>query len=267
VVVAARKLHSRRHRELQRCFLIEGPGALREALAAPTTCVRTLFVSPDGLARHGELVEAARGLGVELHDVDERLLLHLSETVTPQGLIAIGEFFDVALFELPWGEVRLVAVGVDVRDPGNAGTLIRVADAAGADAVVLSGSSVDPYNGKCVRSTAGSLFHLPLVTGVSSDEVFAAAQKAGVRLLATAGGGERDLFAEAESGALRAPTLWLFGNEAHGLAPEIAERADARVSIPIFGRAESLNLATAAAVCLYTSARAQRGADSSAKGV
>ncbi len=142
-------------------------------------------------------------------------------------------------------------------DPGNAGTVIRTADAAGADAVVLAGG-VDVYNGKCVRASAGSLFHLPVVLDVTAVEVVAAARSVGLRSLATSGSGERDLDDLDLDGSLRRPTLWLFGSEAHGLPPDVLVAADERVRVPIHGRAESLNLAAAAAICLYASARAQR---------
>jgi len=140
-------------------------------------------------------------------------------------------------------------------DPGNAGTIIRAADAAGADAVVLVRGSVDPTAPKVVRSTAGSLFHLPVVTGVALDDAVTALHNAGLTVLAADGRGDFDLF-EAES-LLEAPSAWLLGNEAHGLPSEALSRADAVVSIPIYGKAESLNVAAAAAVCLYASARAQ----------
>jgi TrmH family RNA methyltransferase len=148
-----------------------------------------------------------------------------------------------------------VAICADVRDPGNAGTVIRCADAAGADAVVLAGRSVDLYNPKTVRATAGSLFHLPVAVEPSADAAVRAARAAGLAVLAADGAGERDLY----DAPLGGPTAWLFGNEAWGLPDELAALADHRVAIPIHGRAESLNISTAAALCLYESARAQRG--------
>ena len=147
-----------------------------------------------------------------------------------------------------------------MRDPGNAGTVIRCADAAGADGVVLTGSSVDPFNGKTVRATAGSLFHLPLAVGGDPRDVVRRLREAGLTVLAADGAGETDLDEAEERGLLDGPTAWLFGNEAWGLPDDLAALADHRVAIPIHGRAESLNLATAAAVCLYSSARAHRRA-------
>ncbi len=155
---------------------------------------------------------------------------------------------------------RLAAVLVAVRDPGNAGTVLRTADAAGAGVLVLASDSVDPYNGKAVRASAGSLFHVPLVRGADLGATVQAARAAGLAVLAADASGETDLDDLADRGALAPPTAWLFGNEAHGLPPETARRADARVRIRIHGRAESLNLAAAAAVCLFASARAQRPA-------
>lgn len=150
-----------------------------------------------------------------------------------------------------------VAICASVNDPGNAGTVIRCADAAGAGGVVLAGESVDVHNAKTVRASAGSVFHVPVSLGVTAEEAIAAARAAGFQVLATEAGGDVDLFAAGD--LLARPTAWLFGNEAHGLSPELLALADARVSIPIHGRAESLNLSTAAALCLYASATAQRG--------
>jgi TrmH family RNA methyltransferase len=152
-------------------------------------------------------------------------------------------------------EPRLVAVLHGVADPGNAGTVIRTADAAGADAVVLTAGSVDPYTGKCVRASAGSLFHLPVVTGVEADNAFPLLRATGLTVLATAADGTDDLDRLADDGGLVGPVAWVFGNEAHGLPTDVLAAADRTVRIPIRGRAESLNLATAAAVCLFATAR------------
>jgi TrmH family RNA methyltransferase len=138
--------------------------------------------------------------------------------------------------------------------------VIRTADAAGADAVLLTGDSVDPYNGKCVRATAGSLFHLPVSVGASVDADLPALRRSGLRVLAADGHGDLDLDEAVDGGVLDGPTAWVFGNEAWGLPGSTRALCDDVVRVPIHGRAESLNLATAAAVCLYASARARRGA-------
>lgn len=202
-------------------------------------------------------MERAQTAGSEVHLVSGEVLGVIAATVTPQGLVGVAPMRHVPLD--PAAGWRLLVVLAAVRDPGNAGTVFRVADAAGADAVVFSTDSVDPYNGKCVRASAGSLFHLPFTIDAPIDVTLPALRSAGVRVLAADGAGEVDLDEVAARGGLDGPTAWLFGNEAWGL-PESARRlADETVRVPIYGRAESLNLATAAAVCLYASARAQRG--------
>lgn len=137
--------------------------------------------------------------------------------------------------------------------------MVRAADAAGAGGILLTGDSVDPYNGKCVRASAGSLFHLPVSVGGRVDDDLPALRAAGLRVLAADGHAELDLDEAADSGLLDARTAWVFGNEAWGLPEATRALCDEVVKVPIHGRAESLNLATAAAVCLYASARAQRG--------
>ena len=262
-VKAARRLERRASRAETSRFLAEGPQAVREALAAD--CVEEVFADPSATgAAHDELSDTARDRGVPWRAVDAGALASLSGTVSPQGPVAVCRTVHRPLEHLlqrpdrPDGRPRLVVVCADVRDPGNAGTVLRCADAAGADLVVLAGTSVDAYNPKTVRASAGSLFHLPLALEADAAAVVALLARHGLRVLAATGSGEADLDDLADDGTLRAPTAWLFGNEAHGLPDAIAASADARVRIPIHGRAESLNLATAAAVCLYASARAQR---------
>ena len=256
-VKAARRLARRASRAELGLFLAEGPQALREALTLEN-CVREVFAVPGAAAQHPEIHEASAGL--PWHLVDEAALASLAETVHPQGLVAVCRAVDRPLDDLLDARPRLLAVCADVRDPGNAGTVIRCADAAGADGVVLTGSSVDPFNGKTVRATAGSLFHLPLAVGGDPRDVVRRLREAGLTVLAADGAGETDLDEAEERGLLDGPTAWLFGNEAWGLPDDLAALADHRVAIPIHGRAESLNLATAAAVCLYSSARAHRRA-------
>lgn len=238
-------------RVAERRFVVEGPQAVREAL--PT--LLELFVDPDGAQRHPELVAAAR---CPVTAVSREVLAAMAGTVTPQGLVGTAPLLDVPLSRALQGSPRLVAVLEAVGDPGNAGAVIRAADAAGADAVVLTAGSTDPHAGKCVRASAGSLWHLPVVHGPSPAEAVTALRAAGLTVLATAAASADDLDDLAESGTLREPTAWLFGNEATGLSPTALGLADRRVRIPLYGAAESLNVATAAALCLYASARAQR---------
>jgi TrmH family RNA methyltransferase len=247
-VKEARKLSRRSVRTERRLFLADGPKAVEGALAVEG-CVVEVFATPAALAQHAGLLGEAP---VTL--VDERALASLSDSVSPAGVVAVCRHLDAPLEHVVSVSARLLAICADVRDPGNAGTVIRTADAAGADAVVLAGRSVDAYNPKTVRSTVGSLFHLPFAIEPDPAVAVRAAQARGLTVLAADGAGEVDLFGADLSG----PTAWLFGNEAWGLPDELAALADHRVAIPIHGRAESLNLSTAAAVCLYASARAQR---------
>lgn len=260
-VTAARRLARRAFRGKERRFIAEGPQAVREAIAHRTGGVPTLtelFATVEAAERHAEIVEAARAAGVRVHFADDRTVADISQTVTPQGLLGVCGFLDSPFEEILAGRPQLIAVLANVRDPGNAGTVLRCADAAGADAVVLTDASVDLYNPKSVRASVGSLFHLPVAVGVPVERVVSGLQAAGVRILAADGAGDRDLDAELDTGSMGGPTAWVFGNEAWGLPEETRALADAVVRVPIHGRAESLNLATAAAVCLYASARAQR---------
>ena len=253
---AARRLTKRSFRERERAFLAEGPQAVAEAFASGAD-LTDLFVTAPARTRHGELVGAIADTGVPVHVVSGEVMDELAQTVTPQGVLAVCGFVDIPLEKLT-GPCRLVTLLANVRDPGNAGTVLRTADAAGAEAVIFADASVDPYNGKCVRASAGSLFHLPVVAGVRLGEAVAGLRAQGVRVLAADGRAGRSLDDPDVRDRLREPTAWLFGNEAWGLPPELAALADESVAVPIYGKAESLNLAAAAAVCLYATARAQQ---------
>ncbi|WP_432092594.1 TrmH family RNA methyltransferase [Streptomyces sp. bgisy100] len=260
-VAAARRLSRRNFRVKERRFLAEGPQAVREAAlhrgdGEPT--LTELFATAEAAERHTGIVEAARAAGARIHTAPDDVVAELSQTVTPQGLVGVCRFLDLPFDEILRARPRLVAVLANVRDPGNAGTVLRCADAAGADAVVLTDASVDLYNPKSVRASVGSLFHLPVAVGVPVDRVVDGLRGTGVRIVAADGAGERDLDTELDEGVLGGPTAWIFGNEAWGLPEETRALADEVVRVPIHGQAESLNLATAAAVCLYASARAQR---------
>lgn len=216
---------------------------MREALAAGV--VLELFATEAAISRYPELTSGAS-------EISDRDAAALSETVTPQGLVAVCSIPSVSWETVLSGSPRLVAVLVEPNDPGNVGTIIRTADAAGADAVVVDGG-VDAYNGKAVRASAGSLFHLPVVAGPAASVL-----SSGLTTLATSGSGSDDLDSLIDDGTLEGPSAWLFGTEAHGLPDAVLARAARTVRVPIYGAAESLNLAAAAAVCLYASARAQR---------
>ena len=253
----ARRLTKRAFRQRERAFLAEGPQAVAEAIRCGAQ-VSDLFVTVPARSRHHDLVTAVAGAGVPVHIVSGEVMGELAQTVTPQGLLAVCGFLDVPLAAAITSAPRLAVLLANVRDPGNAGTVLRTADAAGAQAVVFADASVDPYNGKCVRASAGSLFHLPVVAGAALTEAVAAMRQAGLRIIAADGRAGRSLDDTGVLARLHEPTAWLFGNEAWGLPADLVALADEAVAVPIYGKAESLNLAAAAAVCLYASAHAQR---------
>jgi RNA methyltransferase, TrmH family len=230
-------------------FLAEGPNLVEAA--ARRGLVLEVFATEAAVQRHTEVLA-----GLTVHEVTERAAKALSETVTPSGLVAVCTMPDGDLDAVLAGQPPLVVVAVDLSEPGNAGTLIRLADAMGAAAVVFAGHSVDPYNGKCLRSSAGSIFAVPVVVAEDAGGVVSGLRASGLQVLATTLDGELSL--DDADAVLGAPTAWVFGPEAHGLPQEIAALADHRVTIPMAGGAESLNVAAAAAICLYQSARAQR---------
>lgn len=252
-------------------FLLEGPQAVREALEYAPELLRELYVTPTAAARYG-LDDAP----VDTWFVTEQVLDAMADTVTPQGVVAVCQQFPTSVKDVfpdraaaaADAEARdasdeqaalpgLVAILEEVRDPGNAGTIIRAADAAGADAVVLTGRSVDPYNPKVVRSTTGSLFHVPVSVGVTLAGTIERAKALGYTVLAADVSGD-DLPVVRAEGMLDGPTAWVFGNEARGLTADDLALVDRAVKVPIYGQAESMNLATAASVCLYESAFALR---------
>lgn len=256
-MAAARALRRRAQRERTGRFLVEGAPAVHEAVACGTPL--ELFVTDRAGARHPELLDAAAAAGARVSVITERAAAGLSETRTPQGVVAVCPALPVPA-PRALAQVRLAVILAGVADPGNAGTVMRVADAAGAGAALLAGRAVDPHNGKCVRASAGSVFHLALAREPDPLAAIAACHEAGLAVMAADGATGRDLDEAVDGGSLRVPAAWLFGSEAHGLAPELLDAADDILAVPIHGRAESLNLAGAAAVCLYRAARAHRGA-------
>nr|WP_246173289.1 RNA methyltransferase [Arthrobacter gandavensis] len=276
-------------------FVAEGPQAVREALlshradvsAGGSGLVLEVFATEACIERLPELADLAADLPLRM--ATDEVIAAMATTISPQGIVAVCRITDYDLDDVLASGAQLIAVLCEVRDPGNAGTILRAADSAGADAVILTAASVDIHNPKAVRSTAGSLFHLPVVTGLSFDFVMAALRAHGLTVLAADGYGDVDLdrlqdesavrrlvpapsgpadaaddarsenqaAAESSQPRLENPTAWLFGNEAQGLSDAELADADHRVAVPVYGRAESLNVGTAATVCLYASARAQ----------
>lgn len=254
-VRAVAKLTKRSARQETGLFLLEGPQAAREALAYRADTVVEMFATPTAMEKHQDIRDAAAAAGIEVEFTTEAVLDAMADTVTPQGIVAVARQAPTSLRDVFAAGPTLVVICEEVRDPGNLGTIIRAADAAGADAVILSGRTVDPYNPKVVRATTGSLFHVPVAVGAELSTAVERAHGAGLRVIAADVGGEDFL---AHRGTLAEPTAWLFGNEARGLEESALALTDLSLRLPIYGRAESLNLATAASVCLYESAFAQR---------
>jgi RNA methyltransferase, TrmH family len=253
-VRAARKLArpSSRARAALASFLLEGPEGIRAALDAGHVPASVL-ATERAAARHGGLLNLARQRGSQVTLVAEPVLSTLAATTTPRGLVAVLPSVLRPLEALP-ASPRLVCVLAEVRDPGNAGTVLRAADAFGADAVVTTRGSVDPESPKAVRAAAGSLFHLPVVAGVPWPELRSALRGRGLQLV----GADPHAAATLDQAPLDEPVALVLGNEAHGLPAEVQADLDLVVRVPLAGRAESLNLAAAAAVLLYEAARRQR---------
>jgi TrmH family RNA methyltransferase len=247
-VAAALKLHKRTFRDRERAFLVEGAQVLVEAIGSGRGLSALFHGEPSE-----ELVRRAAEVGADTIHVSEEILERLARTVTPQGFVGVAPFVDVPLEAVP-DRPSCVTLLHAVRDPGNAGTVLRSADAVGADAIVFTATSVDVYNEKTVRSSAGSLFHLPVVRGPETAQAIDALRSRGMRVLAMDAAGESDLYGQ----DLADPVAFVFGNEAWGLPPEVAALADDVVRVPLSGRAESLNLAAAATVCLFEWERQRR---------
>lgn len=250
-VKAARRLARARARAETGTFLVEGPHAVAEA----GQHLERLFVTAEAHGKHPDLVAGAAARGADVVRVDERVLAALATTPSAQGVVGVARLPRADLTKAVTG-ARLVVVLVDAREPGNVGTVVRTADAAGADAVVLAGACAEPGNPRTVRASAGSLFHLP-VAAAAWPEALAACTAAGLRTVAADGAAA----ARHTDIDLTGPVALVFGNEAHGLPPEVVAACDDAARVPIHGAAESLNLAAAAAVFCYevVRQRADRG--------
>ena len=254
-VKAVRALSRRSVRQRTGRFLAEGPQSVREAVRHRPREVVDVYLTTQAATRHPEVVDAATAADLPVHEVTDEVLAAMADTPTPQGVAAVCRVPAPSLDDVLARSPRLLVLLSNVRDPGNAGTVIRGADAAGADAVLVSDSSVDVHAPKVVRSTAGSLFHLPVVTGLPVEPTIERLRAAGIRVLAADGAGTT-LLPDVD---LHPAHAWVMGNEAWGLPEEVRGRCDLVVRVPIHGLAESLNLAMAATVCLYASAGARSG--------
>jgi TrmH family RNA methyltransferase len=257
VLRSARRLLRHKDRLAAGAFLAEGRQAVSEALA-DAGVVQRVLVSEAAVDAHRDLLRVAFDASIPAATVAPRPFAELTDTVTPQGILAVCRPIDIGLADVFAADLRLVVLCDRVRDPGNLGTVIRCADAFGADAVLVSADSVDLYNPKAVRASTGSIFHLPIAVGVDLAAAVTAARTAGLAVLGADGAAPVTVDDVTLSGELAGPVMWVLGNEAWGLTTEHAALLDRLVALPIFGRAESLNLSTAAAVLLYATATAQR---------
>ena len=251
-IARAIKLQKRAFRNTERAFLVEGAQAVGEALTLsnPGEILEELYVSK----KEHPVAVRAREAGIPVEVVSDEVMSKLTSTVTPQGILGIARFLDEAIdaLDIRTGCVAVLCAG---RDPGNAGTVLRSAGASGADAVVFTGESVDVYNPKTVRASAGSLFHVPVVRDTELRSAVDALRARGMAVYALAADGKKDLYGL----DLSQPSAFLFGNEAWGLPEGATGLADATVRVPMNGRVESLNLAAAATVCLFEAARQRAG--------
>ena len=256
-VKQVRALGRRAVRQRTGRFLVEGPQAVGELLAHAPERAAACYLTAAAAVRHPGLVAAATGAGVRLQTCTDQVLAEMADTPHPQGVLAVARIVERTVEEVltGLGGSDYVVVLTNVRDPGNAGTVIRGADAFGAAAVLLSDASVDLHNPKVVRSSVGAIFHLPISAGTPVPELLRACREAGLELLAADGTGDT-LLPDVD---LSGPHAWVMGNEAWGLQPEVLSACDRVVAVPIV-RVESLNLAMAATVCLHASAAARRSA-------
>ena len=241
---------------------------MRELLACAPRLTRDLYITDEAVERHGDVAELASAAGVWTHVLAAQDMRDLSADA--QGVVAVISTPEGPDLDSLLREASLIVATLDIADPGNLGTVIRTADAAGADAVVVGKASAELYSPKVMRSAAGSHFHVPCVAGIEASELAARARADGLQVLTAEGTGEWELpvlireaaeakiLGAAPSGPdLRRRALWFVGNEARGFAGYDFD-VDARVAVPLYGKAESLNVSTALAVCVYASAMAQR---------
>ncbi len=252
-----RLAHDRRAREEEGRFVVEGPKLLDEALRAGVA-IDAVFVEQGATGRLDALIARAEASGAEVHVLAPTGLRGVVTATTPQPVAAVASTPAAGIDQVLAAD--LVIVLVEVADPGNAGTVLRTAEAAGAGAVVVCGGAVDPFGPKCVRASAGAVFHVPVLSGAEPIEVLDRLGPAGHLRLATVveGGEPYDLV------DLRGPTAVVLGSEAHGLPAGLAVFVDRAVTIPIAGRTQSLNVAVAGAVLCFEALR-QRRADSGAR--
>ena len=235
-------------RRREQAFVVEGPTLVGDALDAGVE-LECLFVAP---ATDDAVVARAESRGVPVFVLAAGVLERVAGTVSPQPVLAVARMVDVDLDAL--AEETLVVVSVDIRDPGNLGTVLRSAEAAGVGGIICCEGSVDVYNPKCVRASAGSLFHTRIVARGEPVRVLGTLGERGLRRLGT----RPDDGEPYDRADLTGPTALVLGNEAKGLPAPAAAAVDGWVTIPMAGRSESLNVGMAAAVLCFEAARQRR---------
>ena len=248
----ALELLNKRDRELRSEFLVEGAHGVEEVIAA--NLAKQIFVTKEFALANNVLMSKAANARISIFETDPIAIEKLSETLSPQGIVAVAAYVAKDLEKEDLLSANFVVVLSNVREPGNAGSIIRVADAAGADLVIFAGTCVDPHNGKVVRSSAGSIFNVKVRQADDVAETLRALTQTNHNIYIADGNAQMS-WSDID---LKNPVAWVLGNEAWGVSNEDAPVGQ-RVAIPIYGKAESLNVATAAALCLYETAKSRAG--------
>lgn len=248
----ALELLNKRDRELRSEFLVEGAHGVEEVIAA--NLAKQIFVTKEFALANNVLMSKAANARISIFETDPIAIEKLSETLSPQGIVAVAAYVAKDLEKEDLSTANFVVVLSNVREPGNAGSIIRVADAAGADLVIFAGTCVDPHNGKVVRSSAGSIFNVKVRQADDVAETLRALTQTNHNIYIADGNAQMS-WSDID---LKNPVAWVLGNEAWGVSNEDAPVGQ-RVAIPIYGKAESLNVATAAALCLYETAKSRAG--------
>lgn len=240
-------------RDSEGTFVVEGIQAVREAISPKLNeglSLKTIFVTEVGLKKLYSYIDQQAFEGLKIIEVSDQVMNAMADSQTPQGILALCSTKSLKLDELWKLEPKKIAFFWQIQDPGNAGTVIRTADACGFDAVIFSEESVDIFNPKTVRASVGSLWHIPVISNVRIDEFIDICLSRNANLYALSVNGSQTFDYEFVAKSIKDPSIWIFGNEARGL-PELPQQVKT-VSIPMKGFAESLNVASAAAIVLHS---------------
>lgn len=244
-------IKNRRSKYKSNAFIIEGPHLIEMAIASGHQIKEVFFTNTFSAKKDGQrLIRQISKYTNDIFEITEHLLNKLTDTETPQGILAMASYAPKNLEDIRFKSVPLIVIIDGVQEPGNLGTIIRTSDAAGADAVIILKGTCDVFMQKTLRATAGSIFNMPIVHAEAGALLKWLASK-GIRLSVTAVDGRTSMF----DADLKNAVAFVFGNEAHGVSSQMKKNADFIFKIPIFGKAESLNVSTSAAVCLYEAVR------------